>query len=233
MRVGYNDDESVFNDNAELIVQLSSDVRYIIGTADRPNTATGVITVTVTAPSRSFDTTVFPDAFGDVSINTQINTPTDIDYFTFTTPADTTNRLRVYEPPSAVSGFYSLFTADGLRISQFAAGVEVAATANTTYRLAVSTRKHASSGPLSFVIDIEERGAIVTNTLDSGPGSLRKAIIDANAHANIPGKAAKIVFEIPGAAPTLSPLAPPYRPYSFGQTYLARLMLSASSRWSV
>ena len=49
---------------------------------------------------------------------------------------------------------------------------------------------------------------VVTNTLDSGPGSLRQAILDANATPNVGGPDL-IRFAIPGSgAHTIQPLSP-------------------------
>src|SRR5688572_11032159 len=56
----------------------------------------------------------------------------------------------------------------------------------------------------------------VTNTADSGPGSLRQAILDANAHAGVaPAEPNTIAFAIPGDGPftidTPSPRLPNLR----------------------
>jgi hypothetical protein len=53
----------------------------------------------------------------------------------------------------------------------------------------------ADSSPLAVVMTAPASTFVVTSTADSGPGSLRQAILDANAH---PG-ADMIVFNIPGA----------------------------------
>jgi hypothetical protein len=50
---------------------------------------------------------------------------------------------------------------------------------------------------------------VVTNTNDSGPGSLRQAILDANATDNADGSPDLITFAIPGPGPhTITPLTP-------------------------
>jgi hypothetical protein len=55
---------------------------------------------------------------------------------------------------------------------------------------------------------VEVGSLLVVNTLDSGPGTLRQAILDANATANVGGPDV-IRFAIPGAGPhTIQPLSP-------------------------
>ena len=50
----------------------------------------------------------------------------------------------------------------------------------------------------------------VTNTNDSGPGSLRQAILDSNVHPNVGGLTDAILFQIPGTGvKTIQPLTPP------------------------
>jgi hypothetical protein len=53
----------------------------------------------------------------------------------------------------------------------------------------------ADSSPLAVALTAPASTFVVTSTVDSGPGSLRQAILDANAH---PG-ADSIVFNIPGS----------------------------------
>ncbi len=52
-RVGYNDDISSFNDDAQLMLNFSADVRYIIAVADFPGTNAGNVSIIVTAPFRT------------------------------------------------------------------------------------------------------------------------------------------------------------------------------------
>ncbi len=74
-------------------------------------------------------------------------------------------------------------------------------TANSEYRIAVFSSDYSTAGTLTLNVDFAVPGATVSNTLDSGPGSLRQAILDANAHPNVAGQLDRIVFNIPGAGP--------------------------------
>jgi len=106
-------------------------------------------------------------------------------------------------------GVVSMQTGGGLDVVQVAGGHTYAATGNfrvTTTILvnarpsysatATSTATVANPPPLSFV---------VTNTNDSGPGSLRQAILNADTTSGV-----TITFAIPGVGPveTIPPLAP-------------------------
>ena len=75
-------------------------------------------------------------------------------------------------------------------------------------------RSHTSSGGLGALVEPVERRLlfalfVVTTTADSGPGSFRQAITDANASLNDPFDPDTIVFNIPGTGVhTITPLSP-------------------------
>jgi hypothetical protein len=63
----------------------------------------------------------------------------------------------------------------------------------------------SAASPLAIVQTQAQSTFTVTNTNDQGPGSLRQAILDANANAG----ADTINFQIPGSGvPTIAPLSP-------------------------
>lgn len=95
-RVGYNDDLSIFNDDARLILNLVADVRYIIAVADNPNTTEGNLSIVVSAPSRTGSFLLTPDVFGDSTVPVLLDVPTDIDYYSITAPADATGNLSIF-----------------------------------------------------------------------------------------------------------------------------------------
>jgi hypothetical protein len=90
----------------------------------------------------------------------------------------------------------------------------VDATAALPMRLNMDARddlvmlRAGESAPLVSVTQVGTT-FVVTNTNDSGPGSLRQAILDANATPNASGIPDLIVFAIPGPVPhTITPLTP-------------------------
>jgi titin len=67
------------------------------------------------------------------------------------------------------------------------------------------------AGKSAPLVAVTQVGAtfVVTNTNDSGPGSLRQAILDANATPNASGSSDLITFAIPGPGPhTITPATP-------------------------
>jgi hypothetical protein len=79
---------------------------------------------------------------------------------------------------------------------------------NTDARDDVVMLREGESAPLVSVTQVGTN-FVVTNTNDSGPGSLRQAILDANATDGGAGSTDLITFAIPGPAPhTITPLTP-------------------------
>lgn len=201
-RVGYNDDLSAVNDDARLTLNLTADTRYIIAVGDQPATTAGNVSIIVTAPFRTGSFLLTPDVFGDASTSVTLDVPTDIDYYSITAPPDATGGLSVTTSASTFSHRLALFDAAGTLIQGPLVSINIANVApNAEYRIAVFPNNYSTSGSLSLNIDFAEQGALVTNTADSGPGSLRQAILDANAHPNVGGLADPINFNIPGAGP--------------------------------
>lgn len=201
-RVGYNDDLSAFNDDARLTLNLTADVRYIIAVADNPNTTAGNVSIIVTAAFRTGSFLLTPDVFGDATASVLLDVPTDIDYYSITAPADATGGLTVSTSGSTFNHRLALFNSAGTLLQGPLVSLSYSSVdPNAEYRIAVFSNQYATAGTLNLNIDFAERGAIVTNTLDSGPGSLRQAILDANAHPNVTGQVDKIAFNIPGAGP--------------------------------
>ena len=199
-QVGYNDDVSEFNDDARIIVNLVADVRYIIAVADMPGTTAGNVSISVSAPFRTGSFLLIPDVFGDATAAVTLDVPTDIDYYSITAPADATGGLLISTTGSTVNHRLALFDSAGTLLQGPLVSLAYSsALPNQEYRVAVFSSNYATAGSLILQVDFAETGAIVTNTLDAGPGSLRQAILDANAHPNVPGLPDKIIFAIPGA----------------------------------
>ena len=206
-RIGYNDDLSAFNDDAQLVINLVADVRYIIAVADFPATTSGNISVIVSAAFRTGSFLLTPDAFGDASTPVLLDVNTDIDYYSIVAPSNATGNLTVTATASTLNQRFALFNASGTLISGPAISINVAGVnPGQEYRIAVYSLNYATLGTLTLNVNFATTGAAVTNTLDSGPGSLRQAILDANAHPNDPGVPDKIRFAIPGVGPFTIPL---------------------------
>lgn len=201
-RVGYNDDLSTFNDDARLVLNLDSDVRYIIAVADMPGTTAGNVSIIVTAPFRTGSFLLTSDFFGDASTSVLLDVGTDIDYYSITSPPDATGGLSISTTASTFNQRLALFNSAGTLLQGPLTSLSFSnVIPNTEYRIAVFSNNYGTAGTLNLNVDFAEAGAVVTNTLDSGPGSLRQAILDANAHPNVAGLADKIVFNIPGVGP--------------------------------
>ncbi len=200
--VGYNDDLSAFNDDAQLVLNLVADVRYIVAVADFPATTAGNVSIIIAAPFRTGSFLLTPDAFGDATSSVLLDVNTDIDYYSITAPADATGNLQVSATGSTFAQRFELFDSAGTLLQGPLTTIGFGSVVpNQEYRIAVRSSNYASSGSLTLVVNFANSGAVVSNTLDSGPGSLRQAILDANLHTNDVGIADKIRFEIPGAGP--------------------------------
>ena len=201
-RVGYNDDISEFNDDAHLVLNLVADVRYIIAVADFPNTTPGNVSILVAASFRTGSFLMAPDVFGDASASVLLDIGTDIDYYSITAPPNATGGLIITTSASTLNHRLALFNSSGTLVQGPLVSINFPSVdPNAEYRIAVFSSDYSTAGTLTLNIDFAVTGAIVANTLDSGPGSLRQAILDANAHSNVNGQIDKIVFNIPGAGP--------------------------------
>ncbi|MDX1925308.1 MAG: right-handed parallel beta-helix repeat-containing protein [Pirellulaceae bacterium] len=201
-QIGYNNDVSLFNDDAQLMINLVADVRYIIAVADAPNTAAGNLSIIISAPFRTGSFLLLPDSFGDTTAPVLLDVNTDIDYYSITAPPDATGGIVVSATASTFDHRFALFNSAGTLLQ--GPLVSIAATGvspGQEYRIAVYSNDYASAGTLTMNVNFAQTGVAVTNTLDAGPGSLRQAILDANAHPNDPGTPDKIRFAIPGAGP--------------------------------
>lgn len=202
VQVGYNDDLSSVNDDARLIVNLVADVRYIVAVADQPGTTAGNVSIIVTAPFRTGSFLLTPDVFGDATASVLLDVPTDIDYYSFTAPANATGVLLITTSASTFNHRLALFNSAGTLLQGPLVSLAISnAIPNQEYRIAVYPNGYATSGTLQLNINFANPGTLVTNTADSGPGSLRQAILDANAHPNDSGAVDKILFNIPGSGP--------------------------------
>ena len=207
-QIGYNDDLDSFNDDARLVVNLVADVRYIVAVADNPGTTAGNLSVIVTAPFRTGSFLLAPDPFGDVTASVLLDVPTDIDYYSITAPVDATGALTISTTGSTFNQRLALFSSTGTLLQGPLVSISItSANPGEEYRVAVFPSNYATSGSLNLLVNFANSGAVVTNTSDSGPGSLRQAILDANAHPNDPGVPDKIRFAIPGAGPQTISLA--------------------------
>ena len=201
-QIGYNDDQSVSNDDARLVINLTADVRYIIAVADLSASTAGNVSITVSAPFRTGSFLLAPDTFGDASSSVLLDVATDIDYYSISAPSDATGNLSITTVGSTFNHRLALFGANGSLIQGPLVSLNFSSVIpNQEYRIAVFASNYASSGTLNLVVNFAQSGTVVSNTLDAGPGSLRQAILDANAHPNDPGVADKIRFDIPGAGP--------------------------------
>ncbi len=202
VRLGYNDDSSSFNDDAHLVMQLTADTRYIVAVADNLATASGNVTIIVSAPFRTGSFLLTPDTFGDVSAAVTLDVPTDIDYYSFTAPAAAKGGLTISTTASTISQRLALFDSSGVLMQGPFLSIAISnAIPNSEYRVAVYSDGYTAAGSLTLNIDFDQSGVAVTNTSDAGPGSLRQAILDANAHPNKVGAVDKIRFDIPGPGP--------------------------------
>jgi parallel beta-helix repeat protein len=207
-QVGYNDDLSGTNDDARLVLNLIADVRYVVAVADAAATTAGNVSIIVSAPFRSGSFLLSPDAFGDVTTNVLVDVNTDIDYYSITAPAGATGGLSISATASTFNHRFALFNSAGTLLQGPLTSINyLSATPSTEYRVAVFSNSYESSGTLELRVEFAQSGAAVTNTLDSGPGSLRQAILDANLHPNDPGVPDKIRFAIPDADPKIIVLA--------------------------
>lgn len=202
VRVFYNDDVSEFNDDAQLIVNLVADVRYIVAVADQPATTAGNVSIVISAPFRTGSFLLTPDSFGDATASVLLDVPTDIDYYSITAPANATGNLAVTATGSTFNHRLALFNSAGTLIQGPLVSLNVSnASPNQEYRIAVFSSNYVESGSLQLNINFANPGVTVTNTSDAGAGSLRQAILDANAHPNDAGTIDKIIFNIPSAGP--------------------------------
>ncbi len=210
VRIAYNDDVSLFNDDARVITNLTVGVRYIVAVADKAATSTGNIEITTTAPTATSAFPVTLDSFGDGRILASVDSATDIDYFSFKSPPDSTGIVNFRSSSSTFTTRVTLFDSSGTRLADGLGAIGANNIApNREYRIAVCSDNFASSGTTSIVVDFTNPGARVTNVSDSGPGSLRQAILDANAHPNVLDQPDVIRFSIPGPVPYTIALASP------------------------
>ena len=201
-QIGYNDDLSAFNDDARLVLNLVADVRYIIAVSDMPATTPGNVSIIVSASFRTGAFLLTPDSFGDATAAVLLDVNTDIDYFSITAPPDATGGLTISATGATFNQRFALFNSAGTLLQGPLVSIGVSnVSPGQEYRIAVFSSNYASSGSLTLNVNFVQSGAAVTNTLDAGPGSLRQAILDANAHPNDPGLADKIRFAIPGPGP--------------------------------
>ncbi len=127
---------------------------------------------------------------------------TDIDYYSITAPTNATGGLTITTTASTTNHRLALFNSVGTLLQGPFISIAISnVVANSEYRIAVFSDDYSTAGSLTLNIDFAVTGATVTNTLDAGPGSLRQAILDANAHPNVAGQIDKIVFNIPGSGP--------------------------------
>ena len=127
---------------------------------------------------------------------------TDIDYLRFVSPADATGNLSLSVTNATYTPRIALFDDSGVLLAGPSAAINyTSVTPSQAYRVAVFSDSYASSGTSTLNVNFSDITAEVTNTADSGPGSLRQAILDANAHVNEGGLPDKIRFNIPGAGP--------------------------------
>lgn len=201
-QVGYNDDLSSVNDDARLVLNLTADVRYIIAVADNPATTAGNLSIIVSAPFRTGSFLIVPDAFGDATASAILDVPTDIDYYSITAPADATGVLTISASGSTFNQRLALFNSAGTLLQGPLVAINISnVNPSQEYRIAVFSSNFTSSGSLQLHVNFAQSGAVVSNTADAGPGSLRQAILDANAHPNVSGEPDKIRFAIPGVGP--------------------------------
>ncbi len=201
-RIAYNNDFAQFNDDARLVINLTGDVRYVVAVADVPALNVGNVSIIVRAPFRTGSFLLTPDRFGDAMAEVTLDVPTDVDYYSITAPADANGGLTITTAASTVSQRLALFDSAGTLLQGPFISLGISSVVpNQEYRVAVYSDSFSSSGSLQLNINFANAGAVVTNTLDAGPGSLRQAILDANAHTNDFGIPDPIVFNIPGTGP--------------------------------
>lgn len=207
VRIGYNDDVSFLVDDARLTLSLLADVRYIVAVADETGTNTGELSLKIQGSSNTVVSGTTLNSFGDAVLTVNLDVNTDIDLYQIVAPEDATGALQVSFSGATFTPRVALFNAAGDMISNPGASLSnFAIVPNEVYRLSVYSANYASSGTATMIINFTDTTAVVTNTADSGPGSLRQAMLDANAHLN-EGTPDTIRFNIPGAGPHTIALA--------------------------
>lgn len=191
-----------------MVLNLVADVRYVVAVADFTGTTAGNVSIIVTAPFRTGSFLLTPDAFGDSTAFVTLDVNTDIDYYSITAPPDATGGLSISATGSTLNQRLALFNSAGTLLQGPLVSLSISnANPSQEYRVAVFSNNYASAGSLTLNVNFAQSGAVVTNTANAGPGSLRQAILDANAHPNDSGAVDKIRFAIPGAAPYTIALA--------------------------
>ncbi len=174
VRVGYNDDLSVFNDDAQLVINLTADVRYIIAVADQPGTTAGNVSIVVTAPFRTGSFLLTPDVLGDASTSVLLDVPTDIDYYSITAPADANGVLTISAAAGTFTQRLALFDSAGTLLQGPLTSINISnAVPNQEYRIAVYSSNYATSGSMDLLINFAtERPDIrmMSATGDGGTG---------------------------------------------------------------
>jgi beta-glucanase (GH16 family) len=101
----------------------------------------------------------------------------------------------------AFSGYYST---DGVHWTQIGTSQSITMNTGALAGLAVTAHDNAAASAATFS-NVAVLSAQVTNNLDSGPGSLRQALLDA---AAIPGVTHTIRFTLPAGSQTINLLSP-------------------------
>ncbi len=93
--IARNQDKSLFNDDAEITLNLIAGVRYIVAVADESGMEAGNITLKITGHTKTGTTFVPLNELGDAQVTSVLEKPTDIDYLDIIAPLDATGSLHI------------------------------------------------------------------------------------------------------------------------------------------
>ncbi len=185
-RIAYNDDLSLFNDDAKLTINLTADVRYIIAVGDEPATTAGNVSIIVSAPFKSGSFPLTPDALGDASASVLLDVPTDIDYYTITAPADANGVLTISATAATFNQRLALFNAAGTLLQGPATSINISnAVPGQEYRIAVYSNNYATSGSMNLLVNFATERPDIRMTSATGNGGTGIAITYEIANGNV------------------------------------------------
>ena len=185
-RIAYNDDLSLFNDDAKLTINLTADVRYIIAVGDEPATKAGNVSIIVSAPFKSGSFLLTPDALGDASASVLLDVPTDIDYHSITAPADANGVLAISAAAATFNQRLALFNSTGTLLQGPATSINITnAVPGQEYRIAVYSNNHATSGSMNLLVNFATERPDIRMTSATGNGGTGIAITYEIANGNV------------------------------------------------
>ncbi len=178
------DNLSVAVDDAQLVTTLNGGQRYIVAVTDKENDTIGDLTINIAASDASTPENIPLDTNGDGSTSGLLNTPSDTDFYQFTSPGNATGGLSVaVDPVPALEVSIALYDAFGNELGRDlfnAAGTvanvaTVGVTAGNTYFLSVLPQGYDTQGSFdvsvnfstsSLLGDFDNDGSYTCNDID-------------------------------------------------------------------